>query len=167
MAQVSKPMGYSKTQVSLHWLVVVLIAVQLLYHEGMEHAWRAFRRSEPIPTDATWPANVHAIIGLAILAFALWRLLLRFTRGVPPLPDGENPIVKLIARLSHWLLYALILIMPITGAAAWFGGVGQAGKVHSLLVTALYVVAGLHILGALFEGIVRRSGVLTRMLRPV
>lgn len=166
MSNGARPEGYSSAQIALHWIVVVLIVCQLLFHEGMEHAWRAVRHGEAVPADAAWPANVHAVIGLAILFFALCRLVLRFTRGVPPLPREENVVIRIVARLSHWLLYALIIVMPISGAAAWLGGVEPAGDFHVLLVTVLYVVAGIHILGALFEGFVRRSGVLTRMFRP-
>ena len=37
--------GYSRTQISLHWAVALLIVYQLLFSDGMTEVWRAFRQT--------------------------------------------------------------------------------------------------------------------------
>ena len=35
----SKPLGYSGTQIALHWGIAALIIYQFVYHEGIEEAY--------------------------------------------------------------------------------------------------------------------------------
>ena len=37
--------GYSRTQISRHWAVALLIVYQLLFSDGMTEVWRAFRQT--------------------------------------------------------------------------------------------------------------------------
>jgi cytochrome b561 len=158
--------GYSTLQIALHWAVAGLIVVQFLGHDSMEAAWRALRRGEAVPADAASGANFHAIVGLVILVLALWRLYLRFTRGVPGLPENEPAPLKWLAHGTHYAIYALIVGMPIGGAAAWFLGVAPAAQAHGLAATALFGLVLLHLAGGLFQAVVMRSGVLARMAIP-
>ncbi|WP_375689387.1 cytochrome b [Pseudooceanicola sp. LIPI14-2-Ac024] len=140
-----------------------LIAVQYLFHDGIEAAWRAFRQTGT--ATATSGALVHIVPGLLVLAFALWRLALRLTRGSPPPPAGTPAWMARTAGLIHWALYALMLLVPASGAAAWFLGATGAGAAHEVLKTLLLVLIGLHVLAVLYHQIVRRDGLLARM-RP-
>jgi len=158
--------GYSTLQIGLHWAVAILIAVQFLFHDAMEDAWEAFSEGDAVPSDSAAGANIHAIVGLIILVLALSRLYLRFTRGAPPLPEDEPAPLKLVANGAHVLLYALIIGMPLGGAAAWFFGVAPAARVHGLGATVLFWLVVLHILGGLFQQFVLRSNVLARMAVP-
>ena len=67
---------------------------------------------------------------------------------------------------GHRLLYVLMLAVPALGAAAWYGGIEDAGEVHELAGNALMIVALGHAAVALWHQYVRRDGTLTRMLRP-
>ena len=158
--------GYSTLQIGLHWAVAILIAVQFLFHDPMEDAWDALRDGGAIPAEAAFGANVHAIVGLTILVLSLSRLYLRFTRGVPPLPEDEPAPLKLVANGTHVLLYALIIGMPLGGAAAWFLGVAPAAWLHGLGAPVLFFLVLLHIVGGLFQKFVLKSNVLTRMAVP-
>lgn len=56
--------------------------------------------------------------------------------------------------------------MPITGALAWYLGVGVAGEVHELAKPVIIIAVALHALGALWQHFVAKTDVLMRMLRP-
>ncbi len=162
----AQPSGYSLAQIVLHWAVVVLIIFQFLAHDAMEKAWDAVRDGQAVPADAALGANLHAAAGFAVLALALIRLFLRFTRGAPAAPTTVPAPIAMISNVTHVLLYVLILGLPIGGAAAWLGGVGVAAPVHGLGAEVLFWVAILHALGALYEHFIAKTDVLRRMLKP-
>ena len=156
--------SYSKTQIWLHWSIAALILVQFVAHDGMQHVWRALRRGQEAAAG-DWPlAYMHVVLGLAVLVLAAWRLWLRATRGVPPVSGMEHPALRLLARLTHLAIYALIFIVPLSGAAAWFLQVPGAGLVHVLGKNILLYVVLLHIAGALVQHFVLKSNVLRQML---
>ncbi|WP_137931909.1 cytochrome b [Mesorhizobium comanense] len=155
---------YSKTQVVLHWSIALLILVQFLAHDGMEHVWRAFRRGQEAAGSDVPMAYMHVVLGLAVLVLACWRLRLRVTIGVPPVSGMEHPALQLLAKATHLVIYALIFIVPLSGMAAWFLNVPGAGRVHVLGKDILLYVVLLHTAGALFQHFVLKSDVLRRML---
>jgi cytochrome b561 len=156
--------SYSKTQIWLHWSIAVLILVQFLVPDGMQHVWRAFRRGQETPAGDVPLAYMHVVIGLAVLALATWRLWLRMTRGAPPPPQEEHPALRLLAGTTHFVIYALIFIVPLSGAGAWFLGVPGAAQVHVLGQNVLLYVVLLHAAGALVQHFVLKTNVLRRML---
>jgi cytochrome b561 len=158
--------GYSRPQVALHWIVVVLVAFQFLAHDGMEASWRAFLNDEPPPAGRVVLTYMHIAAGSLVLLLALARIYLRVTRGAPAPPADEPRLLQIVAEAVHGLIYLLLLALPITGAIAWFIGLETAGIVHEKLQTILLVAIALHIAGALFQHFVRRSTVLMRMFRP-
>ncbi|MFC3181050.1 cytochrome b [Cypionkella sinensis] len=156
--------GYSATQIALHWLVAVLILFQLIFGEAMGTAWRAVRRDMvPDMTVAVW---AHIIAGIAVLIFALWRLNLRASRGVPEAPP-DRPLMMNAAKWGHWALYAVMLLAPITGLVAWYGGVAEAAEVHELFKPVIIVLVAGHVLAALYHQFIRKDGLLLRMKRPM
>ena len=160
------PAGYSRAQIRLHWIVALLIVPQFVFHDAMSAAWDAARRGVAVTgIDPLVPAHVFG--GLAILALVVWRLVLRARLGVPAAPEAEHPALKLVAKLTHGALYLLLILLPVSGAAAWFGGVEGAADGHAVMKTVLLALVVLHVLGALFHQVVLKSDVLTRMKRPV
>ena len=159
------PQGYSRAQILLHWIVALLIVPQFLFHDAISDAWDAARRGvETAGIDPLVPAHVFG--GLAIFALVLWRLGLRARRGAPPPPEAEHPALKLVAKLTHGALYLLLVLLPVSGAAAWFGGVDGAADGHEVMKTLLLALVVLHVLGALFHQVVLKTDVLSRMKRP-
>lgn len=153
--------GYSALQIGLHWTVALLIVAQFLGHDGIAAAWDAFKDGAAVAPAQL--AYLHVIVGLSILMLALWRLWLRFSRGVPPAPETGHPALRLLAKATHVAIYALIIGMPLGGAAAWFLGIEPAAAAHSLAAAALFWLVILHVAGALVEQFVLKSGVLARM----
>ena len=160
-----KPLGYSATQIVLHWIIAALVLVQELARYGIKAAWEAIEKGEAA-TAGGLMANVHVVLGIAILVLALWRVGLRLTRGAPAVPVAEHPALRMLARAVHVLLYALIFVLPISGAVAWFLRVERAAELHAALQWLILPVVALHIVGALAHQFVFRTGLMRRMLVP-
>lgn len=158
--------GYSALQIGLHWAVVVLVAFQYVAHSGIEAAWNALRRDEVPPADTAALTYLHIGAGILVLLLAVARIGLRSTRGVPPPPADEPRMLQLLSEAVHVAIYALLLLLPVSGLVAWFLAVPAAGAIHVLLKNALLAAIVLHVAGALFQHFIRRSDVLMRMLRP-
>ncbi len=79
--------GFSLAQIALHWLVAGLILYNLPTGDAMSQLWRQIGQGTATPT--THAARVHTTVGSVVLAFALWRLVLRFTRVCPQRPTGK------------------------------------------------------------------------------
>lgn len=157
------PTAYSRTQIILHWLVFLLIAAQFLFHEPIADAWDRVEEGLAVAFDPLVAAHVFG--GLLILGLVVWRLYLRFTRGAPALPEKEPAAMKLIARLTHLGLYGLMLLMPISGAVAWFGGVNAAAEGHEVMKVLLLLLVGLHVAGALYQQFMPKTNIMARMKR--
>jgi cytochrome b561 len=154
--------GYSRLQIALHWIVFVLIAQQYLFHDAIAAAWD--RLSDGLEAGFDPLVAAHVAGGALILAFTVWRLALRARRGAPPKPEGGRAQV-LVARYTRLGLYALMILMPVSGAVAWFGGVETAALGHNVLKIALLALIALHVAGALYHQFVLRDGTLARMRR--
>lgn len=155
------PSNYSKTQIALHWIVMLLVSFQILMHDEIVQLWTG-RMSGTLPNLAT--PNVHVAVGFLIFALVVWRLVLRLTRGVPALPASEHPALKLVASATHILFYVLLIGMPLSGTAAWILGVAQAAQVHSIAEKLLIALIALHALAALAQHFWFKTDALKRML---
>lgn len=160
----ASPLGYSKTQIALHWGIAALILFQLIFGEEMGGAWRAVRNgAAPDMTLLVW---AHIVVGIGILAFAVWRLVLRVMRGAPDAPAGLTRRMVLAGEAGHWGLYALMFLAPMSGLAAWYGGIMTAGEVHGWLKPAIIILVVLHIAAALWHQFIRKDGLMMRMRWP-
>lgn len=158
-----KPQGYSRAQIGLHWVVAILVFAQFVFHDEIVAVWTAFTEGKnPEVSVIAW---AHVWGGTVVLLLGIWRLVLRIKRGAPPLPEEEHLVLKGVAHVTHWVLYTLIIMMPITGLATWFGNIEFANTLHSVLKIPLLIFVLLHFLGALFQHFYLRTGILTRMFR--
>lgn len=158
--------GYSSAQIALHWVIAVLIVCQFVFHEGMVEAWDTYRKTPDTPLVSGLAAQSHVWGGLAVLAFAVWRLWLRNVRGVPAAPAEEPAALQLLAHVTHITLYALMILMPLTGAALWFGGIGFAALLHGILRVPLFFLVALHVLGGVAQHFWFKTNVLKRIVSP-
>ena len=158
--------GYSATQIALHWIIAVLIVVQVVAHEGMETVYGAARGGPAATESEQLMADLHIAGGIAVFLLALLRVVLRLRRGAPPPPETEHPALRFAARAVHFLFYTIILLMPLSGALAWFGDVGAAAAAHRAGILAIVVLLLLHVAGALYQHFVLRTDVMRRILRP-
>jgi cytochrome b561 len=144
-------------------VAALLIAAQFLFSDGMEEAWSAVEHGgAAVSSPMVW---LHVVVGVLVLLIAAWRIKLRLTRGVPDAPEADPAWQKLVAHLTHLALYALMILLTISGAAAWFGGVVAAGGVHQLFKMALIVFVVAHAGAALFHQFWLKDHLLLRMMR--
>ncbi len=169
---------YHGVAIALHWVIGGLIFVNLalgLLHERLEAA-------------AGWQAiPLHKSIGLTVLALSLVRLGWRLTHRPPPLPRDVGGAEQGVAHGVHWLLYVLMILMPLTGwimssagkyPLDWFGLfavpkfavtkgdaiVGLSGGGHLYLGWLLLALAVGHAAAALRHHFLLRDTILARML---
>ena len=94
--------GYTRVAIALHWTIAVLIIVNLtigLLHDSL------LRGAIPL----------HKSIGMLVLLLSIVRLVWRFTHRPPPLPATVKRWEKGLAHAVHWLLYALMILIPLSG----------------------------------------------------
>lgn len=172
--------GYGRVARGLHWLIAALLVIVVAF------GWAAGEapRGTP-PRDLL--LLLHRSIGLVILAAMLGRLLWRWRHHpAPPLPQTVGGAEQALAGLTHFVLYVVLIAMPLAGyinAAAAGHTVSLFGLVaippllpaenrlsqiaiaiHLAGQYAVYAFVALHVIGALYHGVLRRDLVLDRML---
>ena len=89
------------------------------------------------------------------------------TDGAPPPPESEPAPLRLAAHLGHMALYALMVLMPVSGAVAWFGTVEAAAEVHEAMKPAMLILVLVHVAAALWHQFWLKDGLMLRMKRPL
>lgn len=158
------PKGYSRSQIVLHWLTLALIAWQFIGHDAISAAWRSLRQGGSPAFDPLVAGHVAG--GIAVLVFAVWRIVLHRRRGAPAPVEGGPAILRPLAKLVHAGLYVAMIALAVTGGMAWFGGIARAAEVHEGLKAVLLGLIALHVAGALWHQFMLRDGLMQRMARP-
>jgi cytochrome b561 len=105
---------YGTVAMTLHWLIAALIVVNICL--GLYFAEIVPENAPPdVQKFAFEIIQIHKPIGLTILVLSIIRLLWRLVNPVPPLPEGMSPALKFVARSTHFLLYFLIIAIPLSG----------------------------------------------------
>ncbi len=157
------PKGYSRLQIALHWTIAALVVFQLSVNEDVQDAFKD--KAEGRVGDDEIGALLHLVVGLTIFALAGLRLAVRIFRGAPD-AHATNPwVINLAGHAAHFLLYAFLFAMPLTGAIAWFTGLEFSAELHELGRLVLIPLILLHALGALAEHFVFKTNSLVRMLK--
>jgi cytochrome b561/polyisoprenoid-binding protein YceI len=168
---------YTLTAKLLHWIVAGLIVLQFILAELAEDAATPLR-------ELALLAN-HKSVGITIMLLAATRLLWRLFNRPPPLPDHMPRWQVTASQLSHWSLYALLFLMPVTGwlmssasaySVSWFNLfqlpdlIGPDPdteelfeEIHESLAWLLVAVATVHVVAALKHAVLDRDGVFRRM----
>ena len=175
------PVRYTLSLRLLHWLMAVLVV--LMFALGLRIAYG------PAGDEALSHRlyNLHESTGLTLLVLLLLRLVLRVRSGAPALPRDVARPVRVLARLNHAVLYLMLLVQPVLGLLdAYAAGaplvwyeilpvplpIGRQPKpVSDALVAAhwwgaavLFAAVALHVAGAAWHGLIRRDGVVRRMV---
>jgi cytochrome b561 len=156
------PDGYTRLQIALHWIAAVLIVQQYLFKDAIAAAWDATTKGLETTFDPLVLAHVAG--GALVMLFALWRLSIK-ARLVAPAMVGDSGVQRALAKTTHQGLYALMILMPISGSLAWFGGVDLAAQGHNILKIVLLALVALHVVGVLYHHLVLKDGLINRMLR--
>lgn len=99
---------YGTVAMTLHWLIAALIIANL--YLGL--SFDTYPKGDPALMQVVM---IHKSIGLTVLVLSVARLIWRLVNPVPPYPAGMNSALKALARATHWLLYFLIIAIPLSG----------------------------------------------------
>jgi len=170
---------YDRVAIALHWLVAVGVFVMI----GL--GWYMTDIPKGTPQRAFF-FNLHKSIGVTLGLLVLVRVVWRWNHPPPPLPSGTAGWVVNASRLSHGLLYALLVLMPVAGFTAsnfskygvTYFGLFKIGPlfaenktlyelfqgIHHAASEVLVIVICIHIAGALKHLLLDKDGVFFRML---
>ena len=167
---------YSRGAIAFHWAIAALVLFNLwlgLFHASLPRDWQVM--------------PVHKSVGVTVLVLTLGRIAWRLTHRPPHLPDAMPHSEKIAAKTAHLALYALLLILPLTGwllssnperprPIEWFflfklpvlpatpGIAGAAHQAHELLGLVMTALVAVHIAAAVRHHFLLRDRVLARML---
>lgn len=169
---------YSTLNISLHWLMLLLIAAV--------YACIELKGSFPRGSDIREGLKYwHFVLGLCIFALVWLRLLARLIDKTPAILPKPPTWQTGLSHLMHLALYALMIGMPLLGwlilnaegkPAPFFGldlpmlvqkdhGLAETlEELHEFGGQAGYWLIGLHAAAGLFHHYVSRDNTLTRML---
>ncbi len=99
---------YTRTTRFLHWLVALLVLATIPIANIMQ--------GEDIARETQDRLFIfHKNAGVIILLLVAARLIWRAFNPAPPLPDSVPPMQRVAAFATHWLLYAMLIFMAVTG----------------------------------------------------
>jgi len=99
---------YTRVAIVLHWAIAAFIVFNLctgFLMDGLPEAIRFIG------------LMLHISSGLTVLALTVARVVWRLLNHPPPYPAGMKPWERHTAHFAHFLLYAAMVLMPITGWA--------------------------------------------------
>lgn len=162
----------------LHWSMAVLILLMipaglLMVQEGI---------SRPLQNSLFL---FHKNVGTLLILLIVVRLAYRWRNPPPPEPEHLPAFQARIASITHVLLYALLIIVPLAGYIRVRAGgfpietldalgvpalvprsdelAGLAKNIHFYGGRAIAVLVAMHVGAALFHGIIKRDGIFSRM----
>ena len=124
-------------------------------------------------------------VGLLLFAIVAGRILYRLLNRPPALPRRMPALEKGVAHATHWLLYAVLVVMPVSGYIMSSGDKppirflglidvpkvpitpeqgSVAAVIHVYTQFAVYTLIVLHLAGTAWHLFVRRDDILARML---
>ena len=179
MTNSSTSTRYTATAIGMHWLVALLIFAAF----GMGLYMTGIPGFTPQKLKLfSW----HKWLGVTIFALAVMRVSWRLLHPAPALPDGMSRWQRQAAHLVHQVLYALIIVIPLTGyfyssatgiPVVYLGLFEMPmfidksdqlkavlGPVHAWLNYLMAAIVVVHILAALKHQLIDRDGTLSRML---
>ena len=166
---------YDRTSITLHWVTGLLVVSQWCVAQMIDWAPRGAPR---VPMR-----SLHLSIGVVLAVLVLGRLAWRATAG-RRLPAADPRPLHMVAKATHWGLYALLVAILGLGLVFWWvrgdtwfflwspppavsanAGIREfVGKWHATLANAVMILAGFHTLAALAHRFLWRDGVLARMV---
>jgi len=173
------PSTWGAVSQSLHWLTVILILALAVIGLMMSEL--------PRTPKYFWVYTLHKSLGITVLALLPLRLGWRLWAGAPRPVAGTPGWQHAVAGITHWLLYALLLAVPLSGwiydsasslrPFRWFGlfempKLSAPDEVISELAHSahlglfwimLALIAG-HAGAAFWHHLIQRDETLTRML---
>ncbi|MEM7661862.1 MAG: cytochrome b/b6 domain-containing protein [Pseudomonadota bacterium] len=106
MSAASPSSRYTSVAIALHWLLALALGAMIALGKNMKTA-------DGLPIE--WMYQLHKSIGITILVLVIARLVWRYLNPPPALPGGMTPLEEKAAHYVHIGLYALMVVLPLTG----------------------------------------------------
>ena len=103
------PQKYALSSRTLHWLMALIIFTLL----GLGIYMMEFLSKEAPNRMEIY--SLHKSLGVLALILVLLRIINRFIKPAPKLPDTIAKFEKIAAHLGHFGLYFLMLLVPLSG----------------------------------------------------
>lgn len=175
------PPAYAPAARMFHWITVGFVVA--LYPIGlyMTHRGNTLNVWDDL-TNGLYSA--HKLLGFTLFWIILARLVYRLRNDAPPDEPTLEPWQRVASHVTHWTLYALLLLVPLMG---WIGislypardifGLFQlpalwtpnqpasetAFFAHMVLGRIMLVLIFAHVGAAVFHHFIRKDGVMRRM----
>jgi cytochrome b561 len=171
-----RPSEYSGLSVAIHWLIfcgLIALFVSVNYAQSLD-------KTDPLrSTMMDW----HKAIGVAVLCFAVLRLLWIRIKGAPALVPTTR-VTDVLAHISHGLLYLLLLALPLTGLGMTLAAgrgvtllgippvlteankplAGLLHSAHEIIFVTTAALVCIHVAAALWHQYIRKDATLGRMV---
>jgi cytochrome b561 len=164
----------------LHWVIALLVVLQIPAGIAMT--------SEPLASAADPLFIGHKGMGGMLLVLIIARVVWRMTHRPPPFPAYMPPLERRIASATHIAIYALLLVMAVSGYVRTVGDgfpielfdalgippllplmprtAAAMLVVHQFAVFGLVGLVAAHVSMVLRHQLVDRNPVLARMWPP-
>lgn len=108
MENINQSVRYSKPLIILHWLMLALMVIT--------YATIELRELFPKGTEPReFMKSLHFMFGLTVLISVSFRIYFRLSSNSPAITPAPSLITHRIAQVMHFLLYLLMIGMPIAG----------------------------------------------------
>jgi cytochrome b561 len=169
---------YSFSQKLLHWLMALLIILDLIVAQKfggiMEVADRLESRAD------------HAGLNLVVMALFLLRVFLRRKHGAPPLPHNTVDWQARLSKITHLAIYFFMAALFVTGLTTAINATSPievygllditrgnsdenlfqfVRQFHEFSTQVVIALIGLHVVAVLYHQLVKRDNIMARMLR--
>jgi cytochrome b561 len=175
----SSKAGYGWLAIGLHWTTAPLVIGLFVL------GWWMVNLDYYDPWYTRAP-SLHQSIGLVGILILGLRFLQRVTSPKPASHPGHRAWERVLAHLVHWLLYALLLAVSVSGYLIttadgrpilffeWLeipatvtslpNQEDVAGEIHEYLAYVVVALIALHVAGGVKHQFIDRDGTLYRML---
>ncbi len=176
-----QPSRYGAGARAFHWLVFLLIVVQIPVGIAMT--------SEGFPSIGNALFILHKAAGPVLLVVIAARVVWRLTHPAPPMPSYVPAVEQRIAGLTHIAIYVLLVVMPVSGYIRTVGDgfplellellgippllprmpeIARLMRVvHAFTAYTLTALIALHIGAVMYHFVILRDGVMWRIWPPV
>ncbi|MBK6793879.1 MAG: cytochrome b/b6 domain-containing protein [Anaerolineales bacterium] len=170
----TSPKKYHPIQVTLHWLVVLLVVAAFVMGKSMSG----------LPNDANKlaPLALHMGVGIFTLVVIVTRFITRMKLPKPEHVTAGNAFFDWIGKAVHYALYLLVFLTAVSGMSLSmqaglvpivFGGSSYplpadffdftARMLHGFIVPALLLLVLLHVGAAFYHQFMLKDNLLARM----
>jgi len=179
-----EPQSYSGAQKALHWIIALMILIMIPI--GFYMVDRGEKTNFDALTNTLY--TNHKTFGFVVLMLVALRIVIRRRRGVPAPVSTLTPFERFASEAVHRALYGLMIVVPLLG---WAGVSAYPARgilfglslppiapvnetlakvlleLHGWAALAMVALIAAHFGGAMMHMIVKKDGVVRRMMPGV